>query len=80
MRDPERIDKVLNLIKSIWVTYPDLRLMQLMTCVLPKEGPWHDGDYFYMEDEELAEHLACYLKDMKEKLIDEHNQSTVQNP
>lgn len=68
MRDPERIDEVLNLIKSIWVSYPDLRLMQLITNVLPKEGPWHDGDYFYMEDEELANHLKYYLENIKETI------------
>lgn len=67
MRDPKRIDEVLNLIKSIWVSYPDLRLMQLMTSVLPKEGPWHDGDYFYMEDEELVEHLKYFLSRIKEQ-------------
>ena len=67
MRDPKRIDEILNLIKSIWISYPDLRLIQLLICILPKQGPWHDGDYFYMEDEKLVKYLKTYLKNIKEE-------------
>ena len=66
MRDPKRIDEILNLIKSIWISYPDLRLIQLLIGILPIQGPWH-GDYFYMEDEELVKHLKTYLKNIKEE-------------
>ena len=66
MRNPERINEILNLIKSIWVYYPDMRLMQLMISILPKEGAWYDGDYFYMGDEELVKHLKYYLNGIKE--------------
>ena len=30
MRDPERIDQILNLIKEIWLQNPDLRFNQLV--------------------------------------------------
>ena len=74
MRDPERIDKMLNLIKSIWKTYPDFRLTQLITNAIP-----FSGDIFYVEDDALF----AYLKSLQKKLKEdnhEYNQSTVRNP
>ena len=54
MRDPERIDKVLEEIGKIWHKYPDLRLGQLIGNVL--EGP----NLYYVEDNGLVN----ALKDM----------------
>jgi len=54
--------------------------MQLMHIILPKEWPWNQGDYFYMEDEEFVEYVKSYIKELKGASIDEHNQSTLQNP
>lgn len=34
MRDPERIDKLLNTIKLVWLECPDQRLMQLLINAL----------------------------------------------
>lgn len=54
MRDPERIDKILNHIKSIWKKNPDLRLMQLLiNCLDPKE----ESIAYYIEDEEIQKRL-----------------------
>ena len=39
MRDPERIERVMGLIKQIWSHYPDLRLTQLIMNVLAIKGP-----------------------------------------
>ena len=51
MREPERIDRILNLVKRIWSRYPDLRLCQLI-------GNCFDaGDNYYQEDTLLEEKL-----------------------
>jgi uncharacterized protein YihD (DUF1040 family) len=55
MRDPARIDKVLNIIRKYWKTYPDLRLTQLLTNVLGT------GDNFHIEDDELVKRLDEYM-------------------
>lgn len=51
MRDPKRINKVLNEIKIIWKQYPDLRLGQLILNVI------NDPALYYIEDNELVELL-----------------------
>ena len=56
MRDPNRIDGVLQAIKDIWVKCPDMRLGQLIGNVL--EGP----SLYYVEDDGLV----SALKDMYE--------------
>lgn len=53
MRNPERIDFVLNEIKNIWSSYPDLRLCQLLENVKPNN--FHD--MYYIEDEQLIKLL-----------------------
>ena len=51
MRDPERIKRILHLIKRIWVKCPDLRLCQLIgNCTA-------DFDMYYVEDDKLEERL-----------------------
>jgi len=58
MRDPERIDRILDIVKSIWKIAPDLRLLQLLHNVLP-----HDNVAYYFEDDELETALKkCYFK------------------
>ena len=74
MRDPERIEEILFLIKSIWVQYPDLRLMQLLCNAIT-----FPEDTFYTEDDDLVEMLKLHAKKLKED-NNEYNQSTVQNP
>jgi uncharacterized protein YihD (DUF1040 family) len=54
MRDPKRIDKMLTTIKTIWKTYPDLRLLQLLiNCLEPGE----EKAAYYLEDYKLEERL-----------------------
>lgn len=57
MRDPKRINKILNLIKQIWKNNPDLRLCQLIgNCFAA-------GDNYYIEDDCLEKSLKkCYKK------------------
>lgn len=54
MRDPDRIDKVLNRIKEIWKKFPDLRLGQLILNVI------QDPALYYIEDADLAELLEKF--------------------
>lgn len=56
MRDPKRIDVILQEISNIWHKYPDMRLGQLIGNVL--EGP----SLYYVEDDSLVK----ALKDMYE--------------
>lgn len=58
MRNPERIDFVLNEIKNIWSSYPDLRLCQLLENVKPNNL----YDMYYIEDELLVELLHNHYK------------------
>lgn len=56
MRDPKRIDVILQEISNIWHKYPDMRLGQLIGNVLEGTG------LYYVEDEGLVN----ALKDMYE--------------
>lgn len=55
-RDPERIDKILGLIREVWTKNPELRLLQLLlgACTL------HRGNVFYVEDSILAATLKQF--------------------
>lgn len=55
MRDPKRIDKIINKLRDLWKTYPDLRLGQLIRNLTPE-----DRSTFYMEDEELLMQIEDY--------------------
>lgn len=53
-RDPERIEKVLNLIRASWEAEPQLRLGQLLCIVASTD------QLFYLEDAELLDRLQHY--------------------
>lgn len=57
MRDPNRIDTILSLIRNIWYSKPDLRLTQLIMNALKM-----NQDPYYVEDERLEKALREYLK------------------
>jgi|WetSurMetagenome_2_1015567.scaffolds.fasta_scaffold00049_25 hypothetical protein len=46
MRDINRIDRILALIRALWIRYPDLRLGQL----LQNFAGFDSGDNYYKED------------------------------
>lgn len=48
MRDAKRIPEVLDAIRKVWETAPDLRLGQLISCLA-------GTDPFYIEDDKLVE-------------------------
>lgn len=60
MRDVERIDRILNLLKEVWRENPDLRLIQLLINLFPK-----DKDLFYIEDKEIEKSLFIFLEKYK---------------
>ena len=71
MRDPKRIDKVLNTIRLVWSECSDLRLTQLIVNALGMT----DQVIFYIEDEVLIKKIAEFglefVKDETEdKLLD----------
>jgi len=55
MRDPERIEPMLDLIREVWKTSPDMRLGQLLS-IATRYAPGY-ADVFYVEDDRLAEGL-----------------------
>ncbi len=59
-RDPERIPVILEVLRDVWMKYPDLRLGQMIVCACEHENPRQDT--FNTEDEVA---LAGLLK-MKE--------------
>ena len=58
MRDPARIDRMLELIRKVWYDAPDLRLTQLIMNELRM-----NSDPYYVEDEKLEDALKAYCKD-----------------
>lgn len=62
LRDPKRIEKVLNVIRAVWIKCPDLRLSQLLINAIGLEA----GVFFYIEDEVLVKKLEEALSDHDE--------------
>ena len=66
MRDPARIDQVLDVLRRAWMRNPDSRLGQLIVNAVRPQEPCPDG--FDIEDTVLARRL--------ERLVDGHRAST----
>jgi hypothetical protein len=66
MRDPERIDEMLDLIREVWQSNPDLRLGQLIVNAARMREPAIEN-IFYIEDGSLAKGLMRYLELVKSK-------------
>lgn len=62
MRDPKRIDRILQEISNIWHKYPDMRLGQLIGNVL--EG----AALYYVEDDGLVNALKDTYEGAREKV------------
>ena len=59
MRDINRIEPMLELVRKLWIAYPDLRLGQLIYCAAIKYcaagiAGWGSKDIFHIEDDQLA--------------------------
>lgn len=66
MRDPARIEEMLNLVRKIWEHEPDLRLGQLVDNATALQEPLI-RDVFSIEDDSLQKGLVRFLE-----LIEEH--------
>ena len=69
MRDPARINRVIELLRSYWHQYPDMRLGQLVHYLAEKDEERQDiksisSDGYYMEDEELEQTLRELLREI----------------
>jgi uncharacterized protein YihD (DUF1040 family) len=61
MRDPERIEPMIALIRKIWYRAPDLRLTQLIMNALKM-----NDDPYYVEDDKLKKALEEYIEKVEE--------------
>jgi hypothetical protein len=59
MRDPNRIPEILNELKSIWSTFPDLRLGQLIQNAIPHYK------LYYLKDKDLIEIIRDHYSEVK---------------
>lgn len=58
MRDPERIDRLLDQIRMIWQTHPDYRLGQLIVNFVRPQQPC--AEIYNIEDDELEDKINQY--------------------
>lgn len=66
MRNPDRIPRLLDLLKEIWTLDPDLRLGQ----ILQWEAQGERMNLFYIEDDVMERRLRARLeieKDIRER-------------
>jgi uncharacterized protein YihD (DUF1040 family) len=67
MRDPERIDRMIQLLRDTWSQVPDWRLTQL---VINASDTQHDcGPVFYLEDDELERRLQRLLGAVRNRTV-----------
>jgi len=59
MRNPGRIEKILDLIKVLWKYYPDQRFLQLLDNYILK---YVQGDIFFVEDTDIEKWLRQEIK------------------
>jgi hypothetical protein len=62
VRDPKRINRIINQLKGLWMSHPDLRFFQLVEIMRQRMG-----DAIYLETGKLLEDLF-YIED--EDLLD----------
>jgi len=55
LRDPKRIDRILEKVKKAWKKNTDLRLCQLLSVAAIAGSRHPSNDLFYLEDDKLEE-------------------------
>ena len=68
MRDPQRIDELLTLLREVWVKVPDWRLTQLIHNAIEPEPP--SSEIFFVEDTELMDMLRRMSKGLDRMEMD----------
>lgn len=51
MRNPKRIDRIINKLSIVWQNQSDLRLNQLIESIIKYNQ--YKGDIFYLEDDDF---------------------------
>jgi uncharacterized protein YihD (DUF1040 family) len=64
-RNPDRIDRILELLKEAWRNEPDFRLTQLIMVVSDK--PQDAGALWHMEDDAIESNLRSYIEAYKHR-------------
>lgn len=65
MRDPERIDDILGLVRRVWLRDPDLRLGQIIVnAVRPRDAC---PEIFAVEDAALKRGLTRFLESLRQR-------------
>ena len=60
MRNPERIEKVMNIVERIWKKEPDLRFGQIISVI----DSLSDNDIFHLEDDKMIKLLKQFEKSL----------------
>lgn len=69
MRNPKRIDVVIEELRSLWKSIPDYRFAQLFMNLVETPDP------FYMEDEYLIKRIReykKYIENLKQEELRKH--------
>lgn len=61
MRDPNRIDRMIEILRKYWKNNPDLRLGQIIFNANYHVN--HNSDCFYIEDDKLEAELVSMLNE-----------------
>ena len=62
-RDPERIDRMVELLREMWHLVPQWRLTQLV--INATDTDHNCGPVFYIEDEEMEKRLMAAIAGLK---------------
>lgn len=65
MRDPNRIDKFCDELKTIWHKVPDWRFGQFIVNMDQIIHIHYDKDMFYIEDDDMLEIMKDYFKEQE---------------
>jgi hypothetical protein len=65
MREPERIDRITDLLREAWHLESGFRLTQLIMVVSDK--PQDAGALWHVEDDTMEERLRSYIQMLKQR-------------
>ena len=65
MRDPERIDEILGLVRQVWLQDPDLRLGQIIVNAVRPGNTC--PEIFAVEDTALRRGLIRFLESLRQR-------------
>lgn len=72
MRNEKRIEKILDILNSIWHLVPDWRFLQLILNIFPLD---RNPSLFYLEDDSVLEKLESTLNEYMELMNKEKEYS-----